>query len=53
MTQEKMIQAFGRVGRSDVLKDYSIRLRSDTLIHRLLEKSDNKPEVINMNRLFG
>ena len=53
MTQEKMIQAFGRVGRSDVLKDYSIRLRSDVLIHRLLEKSDNKPEVINMNRLFG
>jgi len=53
MTQEKMIQAFGRVGRSDVLKDYSIRLRSDTLIHRLLEKSYNKPEVINMNRLFG
>ena len=53
MTQEKMIQAFGRVGRSDVLKDYSIRLRSDVLIHRLLEKSDDKPEVINMNRLFG
>ena len=52
MTQEKMIQAFGRVGRSDVLKDYSIRLRSDVLIHRLLEKSDDKPEVINMNRLF-
>jgi hypothetical protein len=53
MTQEKMIQAFGRVGRSDVLKTYSIRIRSDNLIRRLLEKSDNKPEVRNMNKLFS
>ena len=53
MTQEKMIQAFGRVGRRDNQKDYTIRLRDDTLIDKLFMKEDDKIEVRNMNTLFS
>ena len=52
MTQEKMIQAFGRVGRSSSQKNYTLRVRDDDLIIKLYTKDDNKPEVRNMNRLF-
>tara|TARA_B100001093_G_scaffold293010_2_gene279625 strand:- start:3755 stop:6133 length:2379 start_codon:yes stop_codon:yes gene_type:complete len=52
MTQEKMIQAFGRVGRSSSQKNYTLRVRDDELIIKLYTKDDNKPEVRNMNRLF-
>ncbi len=52
ISQEKMIQAFGRVGRSSLQKAYTIRLRNDDLIKKLFMKETNKPEVINMNKLF-
>jgi hypothetical protein len=53
MTQEKMIQAFGRVGRSSSQNNYTLRVRDDDLIIKLYTKDDNKPEVRNMNRLFA
>ena len=53
MTQEKMIQAFGRVGRRNNQMDYTIRLRDDSLIDKLFMKEENKIEVINMNTLFA
>ena len=53
LTQEKLIQAFGRVGRRNIMGEYSLRLRSDKLIMRLFQKSENKIEVTNMNTLFG
>ena len=53
MTQEKMIQAFGRIGRKKSQSNYTIRLRDNKLIDKLFMKEENKPEVINMNRLFG
>jgi len=53
ITQEKIIQAFGRIGRSHASQDYSIRLREDSMIDKLLKPCDHKPEVENMNRLFG
>ena len=54
MTQEKMIQAFGRVGRRNNQMDYTIRLRDDSLINKLFMKEDEKIEVKkNMNRLFA
>ena len=52
LSQEKLIQAFGRVGRSNLRQAYSIRLRSNNIITTLLTKSDFKIEVVNMNRLF-
>jgi hypothetical protein len=53
ITQEKMIQAFGRVGRSNAQRNYSLRVRSDELITKLLMPADVKPEIANMNKLFG
>jgi hypothetical protein len=53
MTQEKMIQAFGRIGRQSTQMDYTIRLRNDDLIDRILLPEKDKMEVINMNALFG
>jgi len=52
ISQEKIIQAMGRVGRNKLQFDYSIRFRDDLLIQRLFTKEDNKPEVINMRKLF-
>lgn len=52
ISQEKMIQAFGRVGRSSLQKTYTIRLRNDTLIEKLFMEETHKPEVENMNKLF-
>ena len=52
MTQEKMIQAFGRVGRSSSQSNYTLRIRNNELILKLYTRDDNKPEVRNMNRLF-
>jgi hypothetical protein len=53
MTQEKMIQALGRVGRRNPQMDYSVRIRDDSLIKKLLLEEHNKIEVTNMNKLFG
>ena len=53
LTQEKLIQAFGRVGRKNTKNDYSIRLRDERFINTLLLKSENMIEVNNMNRLFA
>ena len=53
LTQEKLIQAFGRVGRKNTMANYSLRLRNDDLILRLFSKSKNNTELDNMNRLFG
>ncbi len=53
LTQEKIIQSLGRIGRGNIQQDYSVRCRSDAQINKLFYKEDNKPEVINMNRLFS
>ena len=52
ISQEKLIQAIGRVGRSSAKQDYSIRLRSNDMIDTLLQVSNHKVEVMNMNLLF-
>jgi hypothetical protein len=52
LTQEKLIQALGRIGRMDTKKEYSIRLRLNEFIDTLFMPSTNKIEVNNMNRLF-
>ena len=53
LSQEKIIQSMGRIGRNHIQQDYTLRFRDDTLIHKLLMKQENKPEVVNMNRLFS
>jgi len=53
MTQEKTIQAMGRVGRNSIQQDYTIRFRDDELIKKLFLPSTNKLEADNMNKLFS
>jgi hypothetical protein len=55
LTQEKIIQALGRIGRNNIQQEYSARFRDDSQIKILFKKfaSEEKPEVINMNCLFN
>jgi hypothetical protein len=53
LTQEKIIQALGRVGRFNIQQNYTVRFRDDSQILKLLTTETNKPEVINMNKLFN
>ena len=53
LTQEKLIQAMGRIGRNKVQQDYTVRFRDDEQIHRLFTADADKPEILNMNRLFN
>ena len=53
ISQEKCIQAMGRVGRNKFQQDYSIRFRDNDLIKKLFTKEVNKPEVKNMCQLFN
>jgi len=52
MTQEKTIQAMGRIGRNKMQHKYSIRFRNDEIIKTLFLAQHNRPEVKNMNLLF-
>jgi hypothetical protein len=55
LTQEKIIQALGRIGRNNIQQEYSARFRDDDQIKTLFTRfnSTSKPEVINMNMLFN
>jgi len=53
LTQEKIIQALGRVGRNNIQQSYSLRFRDDNLIMKLFTNHTDKPEIINMNLLFN
>jgi hypothetical protein len=53
LTQEKIIQALGRIGRNNIQQDYTIRFRDDSHIKKLFCPETDKPEVRNMNRLFS
>ena len=53
LSQEKIIQAIGRVGRNGIQQRYTIRFRDEEPILKLFTHEENKPEVLNMNRLFN
>jgi len=53
LTQEKMVQALGRIGRNNIQQTYSVRLRDDEQITKLFYEEHDKPEVKNMNKLFS
>jgi hypothetical protein len=52
VTQEKIIQSLGRIGRNTIYQENSIRLRDEEQIRRLFYEEVDKIEVANMNRLF-
>jgi hypothetical protein len=53
LTQEKLIQAMGRIGRNNIQQTYTIRFRDDEQISKLFTSETDKPEIVNMNRLFN
>jgi hypothetical protein len=53
LTQEKIIQAMGRIGRNNIQQTYTIRFRDDQQILKLFTSETDKPEIINMNKLFN
>ena len=53
LTQEKIIQAMGRIGRNNIQQTYTIRFRNDKQILKLFTSETEKPEIINMNKLFN
>lgn len=52
MTQEKTIQAMGRIGRNKLGYDYSIRFREDQLIEKVMQPDPFKVEARNLNKLL-
>jgi hypothetical protein len=53
LTQEKLIQAMGRVGRNNIQQSYTLRFRDDQQIAKLFTSETDKPEILNMNLLFN
>ena len=52
LTQEKTLQACGRVGRGNIQQQYSIRLRDDSQITKIFFAERDKIEVVNMRALL-
>jgi hypothetical protein len=52
MTQQKTIQAIGRIGRNNIQQEYTVRFRDDGVLERLFRKSMENMEAKIMNRLF-
>lgn len=52
MTQDKTMQAMGRIGRNGMNSDYSIRFRKQEQIDTLFYPALKRPEVLNMRNLF-
>ncbi len=53
LTQEKIIQGMGRIGRNNIQQTYTVRFRDDAQISKLFTSDTEKPEIINMNKLFN
>ena len=52
MTQQKIIQAMGRIGRNNIQQDYSIRFRDDDMLKSLFHPPAENREAIIMSQLF-
>jgi hypothetical protein len=53
LTQEKAIQAMGRIGRNKFQLEYTIRFRENDIIKKIFLPDEDKPEARNMCRLFS
>ena len=53
MTQQKTLQAMGRIGRSNIQQDYTVRFRDDAMIQQLFKKPATNLEATNMCALFA
>ena len=53
MTQQKTIQALGRIGRNNIQHEYTIRFRDDAIIKKLFLRCTENLEAINMAKIFS
>jgi hypothetical protein len=53
MTQQKTLQALGRIGRNNIQQDYSVRFRDDNMISQLFKPAEHNVEANNMCKLFS
>jgi len=53
MTQQKTIQAMGRVGRNQIQQEYTIRFRDDDMLTQLFMPAESNKEAIKMSKLFS
>ena len=53
MTQQKTIQAMGRIGRNKMQQEYTIRFRDDNMLYQLFKSPKENKEANVMNRLFS
>jgi hypothetical protein len=53
MTQQKIIQSMGRIGRNNIQQEYTIRFRDDQMIMRLFDNTSYNLEAVNMSKLFN
>ena len=52
ISQQKIYQSMGRIGRNNIQQDYTIRFRDDNMIRALFTRSEVNLEAINMCKLF-
>jgi len=54
MTQQKIIQSIGRIGRNNIQQEYTVRVRDDALLEKLfLPMEGENKEAVNMCALFS
>lgn len=53
MTQQKIIQSIGRIGRGNIQHEYSIRVRDNSIIRKLFLSPEVNTEAINMEKMFS
>lgn len=53
MTQQKTIQAMGRIGRNQTQQEYTVRFREDAMLIQLFCAPEENREAIVMSRLFS
>jgi hypothetical protein len=53
MTQQKTIQALGRIGRGNIQQNYTVRFRDDTIIRQLFLPMERNIEGEVMSRLMS
>jgi hypothetical protein len=52
MTQQKIIQSLGRIGRNNIQQEYSVRFRDDTMLAGLFLRPGENKEAKKMSVLF-
>ena len=53
MTQQKTMQALGRIGRNGIQQEYSVRFRNEDIVYKLFNQVEDNMEANNMNNLFS